>query len=155
MGECATMFATNLIDAIGGVSPFLGTLLGGPAGNVVGSLISSVLGGIDMSNPENINKALQDPNNAQKLKELELQLMDLQNARNFAQKESNRWVRPFLALLAMLAVFVDIVAIQYVTDKMLNEILIMMLVFLIWDIRQIYKFYFGASDELPSFIRKR
>jgi hypothetical protein len=29
-----------------------------------------------------------------------------------------------------------------------------MLVFLVWDVRQIYKFYFGSGDDLPDFMDK-
>lgn len=124
-------------------------------GGIVGDLISSVLGGVNMTDHESVAKSLEGQQNQAKLKELELQLIDLQNARLFAQKESSKWVRPFLAVLAMLAVFADIVAIQYVTDKMLNEILIMMLVFLVWDIRQIYSFYFGKPGDLPEIIKPK
>lgn len=111
-----------------------------------------------MSNHESVKKALEGTQNQDKLRDLEMQLTDLQNARLSAEKDqgAQRLVRPFLALLAMIAVFLDILAIQYVTDKMLNEILIMMLVFLVWDIRQIYKFYFGSSDDLPNpFMKKK
>lgn len=127
-------------------------MLSSPVTESIGNLVSSALGGVDMANPESVVKALEVPENIDKLKELELQLKDLQDARAVAGKETGGrvWVRPFLALLAMGALVGDIYAIQYVTDKMLNEILIMMLVFLIWDIRQIYKFYFGSSDDLPE-----
>lgn len=146
------MFPSGLIEIVNKASPFIGSLLGGPVGGVVGDLVSVALGGVDMANPESVASALNVPANVDKLKELELQLNDLQNARQVAGKETGGrvWVRPFLALLAMGALVGDIYAIQYVTDKMLNEILIMMLVFLIWDIRQIYKFYFGSSEDLPE-----
>ena len=105
-----------------------------------------------MSDPESVVSALANPDNLNKLKELELQLNDLQNARIMASKDTGalRYQRLVLALVAMAALVVDIYAIQYVTDKMLSQILITMLVFLAWDIRQIYKFYFGSSDDLPN-----
>jgi len=151
------MFPTSIIELISKTSPVLGTALGGPVGAIVGDLISSALGGVDMSNMESVKKALEESDTKDKLRDLEMQLTDLQNARLSAEKDigAQKLVRPFLALLAMFAVFVDILAIQYVTDKMLNEILIMMLVFLIWDIRQIYKFYFGSSEDLPNPFMKR
>lgn len=152
------MFPVKLVEMISKNTPILGAALGGPVGSAVGSLISTVLGGIDMSNTEQVQKALDSPAVAQKLKDLELQFNDLQNARVIAQKDTGglKLVRPFLALLAMCALVADIYAIQYVTDKMLSEILVMMLVFLVWDIRQIYKFYFGSSDDLPHpFIKKK
>lgn len=152
------MFPSSIVELISKTSPVLGSALGGPVGAIVGDLISNVLGGVDMSNHESVQKALEGTANQNKLRDLEMQLTDLQSARLSAEKDkgAQKLVRPFLALLAMIAVFVDILAIQYVTDKMLNEILIMMLVFLIWDIRQIYKFYFGSSDDLPNpFIKKK
>lgn len=151
------MFPTSIVELISKTSPVLGSALGGPVGGVVGDLISSVLGGVDMTDHESVAKSLQGQQNQDKLRALEMQLTDLQSARLSAEKEqgAQKLVRPFLALLAMAAVFVDILAIQYVTDKMLNEILIMMLVFLIWDIRQIYKFYFGSSDDLPNPFTKK
>ena len=149
------MFPASVIEIVSKVSPFIGNILGGPVGSTVGNLVSNALGGVNMQDSKHVEDALSWSGNVDKLKELELQLKDLQNARAFAQKETSKWIRPFLALLAMLAVFADIVAIQYVTDKMLNEILIMMLVFLIWDIRQIYSFYFGKSEDLPNVFTKR
>ncbi len=150
------MFPLAVIELISKISPKLANILGEPLG--VGNLISTALGGVDMSNTEEVKTALESPDAVGKLKELELQLTDLQNARLVAQKDTGglKLIRPFLALLAMCALVGDIYAIQYVTDKMLNEILIMMLVFLVWDIRQIYKFYFGSSEDLPNpFLKKK
>jgi hypothetical protein len=152
------MFPLSLVELITKHTPILGAALGGPVGSVVGSLISTALGGIDMSNTEVVKQALDKPDSVAKLKELELQLSDLQNARLAAAKDTGalRYQRLFLAVLAMVALVADIYAINYVTDKMLSEILVMMLVFLVWDIRQIYKFYFGSSDDLPNpFIKKK
>jgi len=135
------MFPINLIDIFSKVAPNLGSS--------IGSLISSTLGGVDMSNLEEVKKALDKPESQEAIKELELQLNDLKNARETAAKESPI-PRLILAIAAMVAVFADIIAIQYVTDKMLNEILIMMLVWLVWDIRQVCKFYFGSSGDVPQ-----
>ena len=152
------MFPNGLIEIVSRVSPMLGAALGGPIGGVVGSLISSKLGGVNMSDTAHVAQVLENPIAVQKLKELELQLTDLQNARLQSEKDTNvqKVIRLMLVLFAMLALIADIYAIQYVTDKMLNEILIMMLVFLVWDIRQIYKFYFGSSGDMPqmTFMKK-
>jgi hypothetical protein len=147
------MIASVIVDAISKISPVLGAALGGPLGGIVGALISSTLGGVSMDDTGKVLNALQNnPEVPQKLKELELQLTDLQNARNTASKEQGglRLVRPLLAIVAMLAIVADIVAIQYTTNTMLSQILITMLVVLVWDVRQIYKFYFGSSDDLPN-----
>lgn len=145
-----------LVPIISKVSPVLGSALGGPAGALVGSLISSTLG-VDMNKPEEILKKLEsDPSALDKLKELELQLKDLQDARSEASKETGalRFVRPALALFAMIAIFADVLLINYVEDYVVNQILIVMLVSLVWDVRQIYKFYFGSGEEVPSFLLK-
>jgi len=144
-----------LVPIISKVSPLLGSALGGPAGALVGSLISSTLG-VDMSKPEDLLNKLSDPSALDKLKELELQLKDLQDARIEASKDTGalRFVRPALALFAMLAIFADVLLINYVEDYVVNQILIVMLVSLVWDVRQIYKFYFGSGEEVPSFLLK-
>lgn len=147
---------SSLVPIISKVSPVLGSALGGPAGALVGSLISSTLG-VDMNKPEEIlNKLDSDPSSLDKLKELELQLKDLQDARRESSKEVGalRFVRPILAGLAMLAIFVDVILINYVEDYVVNQILVVMLVSLVWDVRQIYKFYFGSGEEVPSFLLK-
>lgn len=153
------MFAAGIIELISKASPFIGSMLGSPSGKVVGDLVSTALGGANMGDLESVSKSLSQPGAIDKLKELELQLTDLQNARLSAEKDTGvlRFQRLFLAVLAMGALVADIYAIQYVTDKMLNEILVMMLVFLVWDVRQIYKFYFGSSDDTPnmSLIKKK
>ena len=141
------------------VAPALGGALAGPAGGFVGSLISSVLG-VDMSKPDEVEKKIQeDPDCVVKLKELELQLADLQSARAEASKETGylRLIRPFLAIAAMMAIFIDIVLIKYIVDDdIVKQILIVMMVCLVWDVRQIYKFYFGSDSDVPRFLfRKR
>lgn len=146
------MFPQLIIEMISKVSPVIGGALGGPIGAAVAGLVSSILGGVDMHDADKVKEALQDPECEHKLKELELQLTDIQNARIEAGKDSGylKVVRPFLALLAMVAIFVDVYAIQYVNNAILEQVLIVMLVVLVWDIRQIYKFYFGSSDDLPD-----
>lgn len=145
----------SLIPIISKVSPILGSALGGPAGALVGSLISSTLG-VDMSKPEDLISKLTEQSSLDKLKGLELQLKDLQDARSEASKDTGalRFVRPILALFAMVAIFVDIILINYVEDYVVNQILVVLLVSLVWDVRQIYKFYFGSGEEVPSFLLK-
>lgn len=148
-----SIFPDVLVSIISKVSPVLGTALGGPAGGLVGSLISGALG-VDMNKTDEVVKALEDPIMVSKLKELELQMNDLQNARSEASKETGglRFVRPILAIVAMFAIFADVILINHVTDRVVNEILIIMLVSLVWDVRQIYSFYFGKGEEVPSFL---
>lgn len=147
-----------LIPIITKASPILASYLTGSASSLVASLISKVLG-VDMSKPEEVAKKLEeDPTCAEKLKDLELQISDLQNARIEASKDTGylRMVRPVLAVVAMLAIFIDILLITYVVkDILVEQILVLMAVFLVWDVRQIYKFYFGSIEEIPSFLYKK
>lgn len=86
----------DLKEIIGAAAPIVGTALGGPAGAAVGSLVSSALG--VENNPQAVAKAIEnDPEAHLKLKQLELdnakdlrakvlkmaeiELQDLQNAR--------------------------------------------------------------------------
>ncbi|MCH7575312.1 MAG: hypothetical protein IIA59_09325 [Candidatus Marinimicrobia bacterium] len=63
---------SDLKGAIGKAAPMLGTLLGGPAGAGVGSMIASVLG-VENS-PDEVHKALEaDPGLLLKLREAEIQ----------------------------------------------------------------------------------
>lgn len=95
---------SNLSNVIGKVAPVLGTLLGGPVGGTVGTLISTVLG--VENNPDAVlNELKTNPESVLKLQELqlthkekleelsikkiELELVDLQNARN-RQVESEK-----------------------------------------------------------------
>lgn len=151
-----SIFPESLVSIISKAAPVLGTALGGPAGGLVGSLISSVLG-VDMNKPDEvINKIQSDPIFIGKLKELDMQLNDLQNARSFAETDTGilRYQRIFLAIMAMLSIFADIILIEYTSNAVVSQILIIMLVFLVWDIRQIYKFFFGSGEEVPSFLLK-
>lgn len=141
-----------LIEIISKVSPFLSTLLGGPAGGLVATLLSQALGGIDMNDPQKVVQVLQDPAQVQKLKELELQLRDLQNARDTAQKDTGIYkiVRPLLAIISMFSVAICLYAINHIDNQLVEQVLVVLLIVLVWDIRQVYKFYFGSGDELPN-----
>ena len=62
----------DLKGIVGKAAPLLGTLLGGPAGAAVGSLVASVLG-VD-NEPDEVKKALEaDPSLLLKLREAEMQ----------------------------------------------------------------------------------
>lgn len=147
-------FSDSLIDIISKSAPILGSALGGPAGGIIGSLISSSLG-IDINKPEEVAKKIEsDPSFVEKLKELEMHINDLQNARLEAGKDTGYYklVRPLLALVAMLAIFIDIMLITYVVnDSLVEQVLILLAVFLVWDVRQIYRFYFGNGDDNTPF----
>lgn len=87
---------SSIKETVGKVAPLAGTLLGGPAGAAVGSLISSALG--VENNPDAVATALASPEATVKLRELEsnerqhllqmqvetlrLELADVQHARS-------------------------------------------------------------------------
>lgn len=143
----------NLISIISKVSPFLGSALGGPAGGLVGSLISNALG-VDMNNPDEVEKKLEDPESVARLKELELQLNDLHDARQAASNETGalRYMRPMLVIMAFVSLFADILLIMYVDNEIIKQILLAFTGILILDIRQIYKMYFGSWDDKFNFL---
>lgn len=140
----------ELINVISKASPVLGSALAGPAGAIVGALISNAVG-VDVSDPKGVEQKLKDPAVMDKLRELELQLADLKDAREEASKETGlvKLTRPFLAILSMIAILTDLFMINHVNNQLAQQVLIVMLIFLVWDIRQIYKFYFGSGETIP------
>jgi len=143
----------SIANIISKVSPVLGSALGGPAGGLIGSLISNVLG-VDMNDHKEVEKKLEDPECVARLKELELQLNDLHDARQAASNETGalRYMRPFLVLIAFLSLFADILLIMYVDNDIIKQILLAFTGILILDIRQIYKMYFGSWDDKINFL---
>lgn len=151
--------ANEIVSIISKVSPGLGAMLGGPAGAVVGTLMSNALG-VDMTKADEIVEKIKDPDFESKLRLFESQINDLQDARQKASEEAGfmRFVRPGLAVLAFIALFVDILLIAYLENEMVKQILLAFTGMLVFDIKQIYKFYFGSSDDssavLPSIFKK-
>lgn len=114
-------------QSVGSIAPVLGTLLGGPAGAAVGTLVAQALGTKD--DPESVNAAiLADPSAAMKLQELqmnnkvELQRLTLQlettriqadgalyvaeaadrdSARRLAATQPNDYVRPLITFVLL------------------------------------------------------
>lgn len=60
----------GIAEKVGKIAPLAGSLLGGPAGGTIGAMIASALGA--ENNPGSVAVALNDPEAALKLKELEL-----------------------------------------------------------------------------------
>jgi hypothetical protein len=105
---------SDIKDLLGSAAPLLGTVVGGPAGAAVGSMIASALGVED--NPKAVSEAIKnDPDAFIKLKQLELdndkdlrsqafkildiELKDVQNAR-----ENNKYsCMPMVICLALTA----------------------------------------------------
>jgi len=144
---------SEIVSIVSKVSPALGTLLGGPIGGVVGTLMSNALG-VDMEKPEYLKEKLQDPNFLEELKTFEAQLSDIQDARQKAASEIGaiRYFRPFLVLLAFAALFIDVLLIMYVENDMIEQILLVFMGMLVFDIKQIYRFYFGSGEEVSAIL---
>lgn len=60
---------SDIASTVGKAAPMLGTLIAGPAGAAVGSLVASALG--TSNTPEAVSTALQDPASMVKLREIE------------------------------------------------------------------------------------
>lgn len=151
------MFPNLIVSLISKVAPNLGNALIGPAANAVGSLISSTLG-VNMNNTDElIEKIKSDPSVIDKLVALDKGYSDIQNARQYGDREIGiyRLIRPLMAFIAMCTIFVDIYFIEWVTDPLIKQVLVVMLIFLVWDIRQIYRFYFGQSSDESNFFGLR
>jgi hypothetical protein len=122
----------SIAGVVGKAVPILGTLLAGPAGSVVGTLISSVLGTAD--NPDSVSTAVQsDPNALVKLQDLatihkiELEQLlvtseqnrlqaettqylasvdDRKNARSFAETQPKDFIRPIVTVVLLVGALV-------------------------------------------------
>lgn len=117
--------------------PVLGTVLGGPAGAAIGTLVSSALG---VSNDaDSVSAALAaDPTAIEKLKEVEInskvqlqqltvaaeqnrlaaetqqlqaEQADRDSARKLAATQKGDWIRPSLAVLILIAIFGILIAV--------------------------------------------
>src|SRR5579863_6794340 len=100
------MYPKLIVNAISSISPILGAALTGPLSVIAGRLISSTLGGVDMQDSDDVKEKLKDNASVRKLKELELQFSDIQNARATASQQQgfNKYVYFFLAIIAHLAI---------------------------------------------------
>lgn len=148
-----------IIKTVEKISPFLAEQLIGKNSQFVGGLLSSIMG-VSMTEPEKLaDKILNHPESPQKLSELELQLKDLHDARKHAASESgtSKITRLALVIIAHIALVVNMFMFIKVTNQIVLNILSVLFVFLVWDIRQIYKFYFGNSGDLPNipFLNKK
>ncbi len=126
-------------NIVGQAAPMVGTLLGGPSGGVIGSLISSVLGVQDspeailkelMENPEALLKIVEfQSNNAKRLQELALdqyakQMEDTQQAR---EEHADHWMPSFLTLILCAMVTGMFCTLMWATIPKSYEQLIMMI----------------------------
>lgn len=160
-------FGEDIVAAISHFAPFIskfaptvGASLGGPVGLAVGGLVSSVIGK-QAKTMDEIGEKLNDPDTQQRLKELDAYLAAHENARAQSALETGalRFVRPFLAMVAMFAIALSVAAYHYLKEPDLDYILSLFLVILVLIIKQIYEFYFGESSTsfsnlIQRFMRK-
>lgn len=118
---------SDIASVVGKAAPIVGGLLGGPAGAAVGGLISTALG--TDSTPDAVSAAiLQDPQAAEKIKELEInskmqlqqlavtaeqnrlqaataqyaaEAADRDSARKLAAQQPKDWIRPTVTILLL------------------------------------------------------
>ena len=132
------MSLENLSTTVGKFAPMIGTLLGGPAGGAVGSLVANVLG-VGNSDDEILSALTHDPDAAVKIKELETQkqieferllteqsVAEIQaaveklravNLTMQTESQSDKWWvsgwRPFWGFTTAIAFFLQVAAIAY------------------------------------------
>ncbi len=138
----------DIAGVVGKAAPIIGTILGGPLGGAVGGLVSSALG-VD-NTPDAVSAAIAaDPTMLEKLKEAELnskvqlqQLIvqqtaneqqyqlgvyqseagDRDSARKLAAATPKDWLRPFVALLIVVATVAVVFMVLFgIADKTLGN----------------------------------
>lgn len=157
----------NFTDVARFVTPFapiLGTALGGPLGGVAGSLIASVFGGSPANPSDLLARIQQDADAAVKLKQIELDHEEtLKKLTLQAQEDSDKdtqdarkmndarddWIRMILASLLIATTIISIRFALTSTDANDEHMLYMVIMYLILEITQIYKYYFGGN--VPAF----
>lgn len=159
-------------NMVGKAAPLVGTLLGGPAGAAVGSLVANVLG--VNNDPDAVNSALAaDPDAYAKVVELQLnakvqlqqlavtaelqqyqaEVADRDSARRLASQQPNDFVRPaitFVLLFGSLAILVCIfsgVARDSLSDPVALSTVSMLIALWFGELKQTLGFWFGMTKE--------
>jgi hypothetical protein len=155
----------DLIPAVAKAAPVLAGIIGGPVGSAAVSLIANVFGGNALDIPGLIQKISLDPGAQLKLKQIELQLSQV-DAQNFStqvqdnvsarQREVdyiNKLGRPdyvvsFLSIFITMGFFGVITLLMFtkICDTY-HDIIYTMLGFLGSTFTQIYQYYFGNSHK--------
>lgn len=156
----------DIANVVGKAAPMLGTLLGGPAGAAVGSIISSALG--TDNDPSAVSAALADPASAVKLREIEAlkavrlqeliaqqaaaELADVASARDrdvkLRQAGSRNVRADLMVLLDVVGLIACLVVIALYRDKLPGEVVgIISTVAGIFGacLRDAHQFEFGSS----------
>jgi hypothetical protein len=159
----------ELISLVSKSAPLVGTVLGSPLAGIAISLLASFFGAKTGDLSDLLSKIQNDPEAALKLKTLQFQHEETlkQIASNDFQKsiddkESARAMQeeyiartghtdpmlPFLVILLFFSIFSIIFSFIYFSIAPdIKTVLVMVLTILIREIPDIYKLYFGASDD--------
>lgn len=167
---------SDISKVVGSVAPTIGTLLGGPAGAAVGSLVSTALG---VNNDQaSVSAALQnDPDALVKIKELELntkvqlqqiaadavrdqakvdqetfasEVADRASARDLASKQQHDWIRPLIVVILLLGAIgiAAAVFLQKVELSTQSAITVGTVIgFWFNELKQVLGFYFGSTKN--------
>lgn len=167
---------SDVSKVVGSVAPTIGTLLGGPAGAAVGTLVSTALG---VNNDEvSVSAALQnDPDALVKIKELETnakvqlqqiaatavhdqvladqaafqaEVEDRKSARDFAATQPKDWIRPTIAVILLAGSIGIAYSILTQTTELPTQLAITVgTVIGYWfsELKQVLAFYFGTTKN--------
>lgn len=165
---------SDVSKVVGSVAPTIGTLLGGPAGAAVGSLVSSALG---VNNDQaSVSAALQnDPDALVKIKELEVnakvqlqqiaasavhdqvlanqaafqaEVDDRKSARDYASTQTRDWIRPAIAVILLAGSIGIAFSILTQRTELPDQLAITVgTVIGYWfsELKQVLAFYFGTT----------
>jgi hypothetical protein len=147
-GGIMTQWFSELASIVGKAAPLLGQALVGNYGAVAVDLIQAVFGG--KSVPETLQKVVDDPDAAVKLKDLQdrhlealtkLSNQDTEDARKLAGANK---IRIVLMIILGIMLVADIIGIALVKDSNLSHILIALMGGLIMELKNVFKLYFGG-----------
>lgn len=158
----------DLIQTVVKAAPILGDIIGGPVGSTALSLIAKVFDGNPLDIPSLIQKISDDPEAQLKLKQIEVQLNQIDSQNYSTQVQDNvsarqreveyvskvghsDYVVSFLSIFITIGFFGVITLIMFtkVCDTY-HDIIYTMLGFLGSTFTQIYQYYFGNSHKIEG-----
>jgi len=154
--------STELTALVEKAAPLLGSVLGGPAGGIVGSLVATLFGGDPTKPDELVDKINADPDARAKLLTLQYQhqeflqtqllekykehIADMADARDrqlaMAKLGFHEWVMPILAILSMVQFWAYIIVCKFLN----SSIDVTILTDLFAMAFMAFTFYFGSSQ---------
>jgi hypothetical protein len=138
----------ELVTVVSNAAPVLGSVLGGPAGGIAGTLIKDVFGGATLQ--ETLTNVAADPNAAEKLKELEdkhveaLEKLAVDDRVSAREMSDAQLIRKIIILVLIILIPLNGIALFLVKDSSLNHFLILTFGLLLGELKQVVKLYFGG-----------